>query len=375
MALGAQVVEWENAKPGDIVYRFPDDRLRWGSFCIVAENQWAIFYKNGKALDLLPPGRKMFKTMDLPLLGKIIKLFTGDIFQAEVIFISKSKFDGKFGGRAQTQELAPLMYHGQYWFKVVDPQLFVTEICGNNNVFTTDEVNNYIRGYFNENVITLLSQHTLRQVYGKLKEASKEVVSDLQEAFKKIGLELDNVKFVKIDTEEKYRDRLFYIQTGGVGAGAVLASETKKEVAKEIGKSTGGAGTAFVMTGGMNTEGIAVAGGEFQTCPHCGSQNKKEIKFCSNCGKELKIPEVPKSTGEGGKCANCGDPLDEGQKFCEVCGHPVDSNICKSCGEVLPKNAKFCKKCGNPVGELKCYKCGDSLDPGQRFCEKCGTKV
>ncbi|MHA1561908.1 MAG: SPFH domain-containing protein, partial [Promethearchaeota archaeon] len=130
------------------------------------------------------------------------------------------------GGRSQTQELAPLMFNGQYWFKIVDPRLFVLEICGNNNLFTTTAVNNYIRGYFNENLIGALSQYTLRQVYGKLKETSTTVKTEIQTAFTKIGLELIDVKFLKIDTEEKYRNRLFFMQTGGVGAGSVMAAET-----------------------------------------------------------------------------------------------------------------------------------------------------
>jgi membrane protease subunit (stomatin/prohibitin family) len=376
MVLGGQVVEWENAKPDDIVYRFPDDRLKWGAVVIVAQNQWAMFYKGGKALDLLPPGRKMIQTMDLPLLGGIIKLFAGDIFQAEIIFVSKSKFLGKFGGRSQTQELVPLMWHGNFNFRVKDPQMFVTDICGNNNLYTTDAINNYIRGYFNENIIGLLSQYTLRDVYGKLKETSKAVETDINAAFEKIGLELGDINFVKIDTEEKYRDRLFFMQTGGVGAGAVLASETQKDVAKEIGKSTGGASTAFVMSGGMNTQGIAAGGGDFITCPHCGSQNKAGAKHCSNCGKEPTVPPVPEATGDGGKCSKCGDPLDVGQAFCEKCGNPTAKNVCKKCGDPLEPGQKFCEMCGQPTNEpLKCYKCGDPLEPGQRFCEKCGTKV
>jgi membrane protease subunit (stomatin/prohibitin family) len=376
MALGGQVVEWENAGPNDIVWRFPDNRLRWGATAIVRENQWALFFKDGKALDLLPAGRKMFKTMNLPLLGRIIRLFVGDVFEASVVFISRSKFDGKFGGRTQTSELAPLMYHGQYWFKVKDPQLFVTEVCGNNNIFTTEAVNNYIRGYFNENLIGELSQHTLRQVYGKLQETSAEVKENIQGAFDKIGLELDDIKFVKIDTEEKYRDRLFYMQTGQVGAQTVLAAETQKDVAKEIGKSTGGAGTAFVMGGGLNTQGIAGApAGDFITCPHCGTQNKKDVKFCSSCGKEPKVPEVPKPTGEGGDCAKCGDPLDKGQRFCEKCGHPAQEKICKKCGDPLDEGQKFCEMCGTPVADkLACWKCQDPLNAGQKFCEKCGAK-
>lgn len=376
MALGGKVVEWEGASDDDIVYRFPNNRLNWGSTIIVRENQWGLFFKDGKALDVFGAGRHMIKTMDLPLLGGIIKLFAGDVFEASCIFVSRSQFDGKFGGRTQTQELAPLMFNGQYWFKVEDPQVFVGEVCGNNDIFTTTAVNNYIRGYFNENLIQELSQFTLRQVYGKLKETSTKVKVGIQQAFKKIGLELVDVKFLKIDTEEKYRDRLFFMQTGGVGAAGVMAAETQKDVAKELGKSTGGAGTAFVMSGGMNTNAAAAAGaGNFVTCPHCGSQVKADAKFCSTCGKAPKAPPVPEPTGKGGDCSKCGDPLDEGQKFCEKCGHPVQENICKNCGDPLEDGQKFCEKCGHPAdAPLKCYKCGDPLDVGQRFCEKCGAK-
>ncbi len=369
------VVEWKNAKATDIMWRYPNDRLKWGSVVVCKPNQWAYIFRGGKALDMIPEGRKMIQTMDLPLLGGLIKLFAGDIFHAEVIFVSKSKFSGKFGGRTQTQELAPLLYHGDFNYRVKDARVFIDDICGNNNLFTTTAVNNYIRGYFNENIIGLLSQYTLRDVYGKLKETSKAVEDDVKSAFEKIGLELGDVNFLKIDTEEKYRDRLFYMQTGGVGAGAVLASETQKDVAKEIGKSKGGAATAFVMSGGMDTKGIATASGDFETCPHCGAQNKKGTKHCSNCGKKPTVPPVPKPTGDGGNCKKCGDPLDEGQKFCEKCGAPAAAT-CKKCGDPLDEGQKFCEMCGQPRNDsLRCYKCGDRLDPGQRFCEKCGTKV
>jgi len=374
MALGGMVVEWENAQPGDIVWRFPSNRLNWGSTIIVTESQWGMFFKDGKALDLFEAGRHMIKTMDLPLLGGLIKLFVGDVFEASCIFVSKAQFDGKFGGRSQTQELAPLMFNGQYWFKITDPRLFVLEICGNNNLFTTIAVNNYIRGYFNENLIGALSQYTLRQVYGKLKETSTAVKAEVQTAFTKIGLELIDVKFLKIDTEEKYRDRLFFMQTGGVGAGNVMAAETQKDVAKELGKSTGGAASAYIMSGGLKTGAVVGAGGDFMTCAHCGTQLKLDAKACSNCGKDPHPPAVAKSTGDGGKCKKCGELLDKDQKFCDKCGAPAATNLCQKCGDPLDDGQKFCEVCGHPAGPLKCYKCGDPLDPGQHFCEKCGTK-
>ncbi|MBD3185212.1 hypothetical protein GF325_00175, partial [Candidatus Bathyarchaeota archaeon] len=218
--MAKQIVEWKGAKKDDIVWKHPDERLRWGATLIVKENQWAVFFRDGKAYDVFEAGRHVISTADVPLLGKIIKKFAGDVFQANVIFVSKAQFDGKFGGKGQTQELAPLKFNGQYYFKVEDPQIFVNEICGNQSVFNTSGLNDYLRGYFNENLIDTLSAFTLRAVFGQLDETSLKVKVQLRKQFTRIGLEMVDLKFNKIDTDEKYRERLFFMQTGGVGAGS-----------------------------------------------------------------------------------------------------------------------------------------------------------
>jgi membrane protease subunit (stomatin/prohibitin family) len=322
MALGGKVVEWKNAKKEDIVFRFPNNRLNWGSTLIVMENQSAVFFKDGKALDVFGPGRHMIKTTDLPLLGGLIKLVKGDVFEASAIFVSRQQFDGKFGGRGQTQELAPLMFNGQYWFKVKDVQIFVGEVCGNQNIFTTDAISDYLRGYFNENLIQSLSEFTLKAVYGKLKETSLAVKVAIRSAFERIGVELIDLKFVKIDTEDKYRENLFFMQTGGVNAAAVMEANTRKDMAKSIGQSPGaGFGAAMGMMGGMGQQGSIVGGtasGGMITCKKCGSQNKEGNKFCQGCGGPIGGGSA--GAASGGFCKECGDPLDPGQKFCEKCG-------------------------------------------------------
>ncbi|MHA2117835.1 MAG: hypothetical protein ACW98J_02855 [Candidatus Thorarchaeota archaeon] len=47
----ADAIEWTNASPDHVVWRYPDNRVKWGSMLIVMENQAAIFYRDGKALD------------------------------------------------------------------------------------------------------------------------------------------------------------------------------------------------------------------------------------------------------------------------------------------------------------------------------------
>jgi membrane protease subunit (stomatin/prohibitin family) len=324
---GREVVEWKNAKKEDIVYKYPDERLSWGATIIVKENQWAVFYRDGKAYDVFQAGRHVISTADVPLLGKIIKSFTGNVFQANTIFVSKAQFDGKFGGQGQTQELAPLKFNGQYWFKVADPQILVNEICGNQSVFTSDAVNDYLRGFFNEHLIDTLSGYTLRAVYGKLDETSLGCKVKLRKDFERIGLELVDLKFIKIDTDEKYRERLFFMQTGGVGGAGMLESETRKGMAESLGKSPGaaiGAGMMMMGPGGMAQTPVQGGGGgvAVRSCPKCGGQSPTTSKFCNNCGAKFPGDEAP-AEGGGGKvpkfCPECGAKT-EGAKFCPECG-------------------------------------------------------
>ncbi len=316
--LGREVVEWKDAKKEDIVYKYPDERLKWGATVIVKENSWAVFFRDGKALDVLQAGRHVLSTADVPILGKLIKVVTGNVFQANIVFVSRSQFDGKFGGQGQTQELAPLKFNGQYWFKVENPQIFVNEVCGNQSVFTSDAVNDYLRGYFNENLISFLSSQTLRAVYGQLEAASTTCKVKIRKDFARVGLELVDLKFNKIDTDEKFRDRLFFMQTGGVGAAGVMEAETRKDMAKSLGQSPGaavGAGMMIMGPGGAAQPGFA-QGGAVKSCAKCGAQNPADTKFCNNCGNPF-----PAAAGGGVPkfCPDCGTATG-GAKFCPNCG-------------------------------------------------------
>lgn len=326
--MGRDVIEWKNAKKEDIVFKYPDERLNWGDTLIVKENQWAVFFRDGKALDVFQAGRHVLSTADVPILGGIIKAFAGNVFQANVVFVSRAQFDGKFGGQGQTQELAPLKFNGQYWFKVKDPQIFVNEVCGNQSVFTSEAVNDYLRGFFNENLIDTLSGYTLRAVYGKLDETSTACKVKLRKDFERIGLEMVDLKFNKIDTDEKFRDRLFFMQTGGVGGAGVLEAETRKGMAESIGKSPGagiGAGMMMMGPGGMAQPGFTggAAAGPVRTCQKCGSQSPASVKFCNNCGAKFPSDEAPAADAGAGKakfCPECGAAIAPGKKFCAECG-------------------------------------------------------
>lgn len=72
------------------VWKHPIEDFNLGSQLIVHESQEAIFFKDGKALDLFGAGRYTLATQNLPLLQEIYKLPSNadTIFHSEVYFIN-----------------------------------------------------------------------------------------------------------------------------------------------------------------------------------------------------------------------------------------------------------------------------------------------
>jgi len=60
------VVKWEQS-PGEIIFHFPEGGISLGAQLIVNENQEAILFKEGRALDSFGPGRHTLKTGNIPL--------------------------------------------------------------------------------------------------------------------------------------------------------------------------------------------------------------------------------------------------------------------------------------------------------------------
>src|SRR5437667_8360361 len=127
-----QVIEWRGAGPDDIVWRYPVKEITNAAQLVVHEYETAVFLKDGKAYDVFPPGRHTLTTLNLPLITSAYRIFFGGKtpFTATVIYVSTKQFAGKWGAKAQTTELAPLMVHGTAWFRIKDPNLFVNEVVG-----------------------------------------------------------------------------------------------------------------------------------------------------------------------------------------------------------------------------------------------------
>jgi membrane protease subunit (stomatin/prohibitin family) len=319
-----QVIEWENPGPEEIVWKHPEEEITWGAQLIVREYQVAVFFRDGKAYDVFGPGRHTLTTLNLPLLTGILSRIAGfgeKPFKANVIFVSTKVFAGKYGTRAQTTELAPLQIHGTFWFKVENPQLFVMEVVGGQNAYTTVDVNEYLRGFINEKLIDEISRYDLLTVFTKLDETSMTVKNAILAAFRRIGLELTDLRFEGIDTTPEYRERLFWLRTGRATPAEVLRMETVKKAAEELGKSPGAAlGTGMVLIPQIMTPtGPAQApAAPLIICPKCNARIPATSKFCPECGTKI----APPTTGIT-KCPKCGSQIPAIANFCPECGAKI----------------------------------------------------
>ena len=92
------VIKWDMGMNDIFVYRHPVENFNIGSQLIVSEGQKALFFRNGKGLDVFGPGRHILETQKLPLLEDILKFPTdADLtFDSKVYFVRTNRLRVKW---------------------------------------------------------------------------------------------------------------------------------------------------------------------------------------------------------------------------------------------------------------------------------------
>jgi len=318
-----QVIEWMGAGPDDIVFRYPVEQIQTGAQLIVHEYEAAVFLRDGKAYDVFGPGRHTLTTLNLPLISRAYGIFFGgkNPFTATVIFVATKQFAGKWGAKAQTTELAPLMIHGTFWFKITEASLFVNEVVGGQGAYNTGQVNDFVRGFINERVIDEMSKYDLTSAFTQLDKVSIATKVNINDAMQRIGSDLVDFKFEGVDTSDEFRERLFWLKQRA-SAQDVLRMETAKDIGKSLSTSQGGAGLGAgmvlipqVMNAPMQSPMQTAPQTVMVACPKCGTQAAQGSKFCPSCGASMTPATV--------KCSDCGTVMAAGTKFCPECGHKM----------------------------------------------------
>ena len=173
------VIKWE-ANNDIFVWKHPIEDFNLGSQLIVHQTQEALFFRDGKALDLFGAGRYTLQTQNIPLLENIYKLpiNTDNALHTEIYFINKTVQTGiKWGTPSRVRIIEPssnipieIGARGSFNLEVADSRKLILRLVGTASSFAQSDVNDggeaysveYMRGKFADliamNVTSLLAR-------------------------------------------------------------------------------------------------------------------------------------------------------------------------------------------------------------------------
>ena len=382
-----------------------DNIISNGSGIAVADGQCMIIVEQGKIVEVCAePGEFTYDSSTEPSifagsLGESIKetfktigkrfAYGGDTGKDQRVyyFNTKELIDNKFGTpnpipfRVVDSKIGldvdvSVRCSGVYSYKIVDPLLFYTNVCGNvEQEYTRDELDSQLKTEF---------VSALQPAFGKLSDLElrpNQIVShntELEDAMNQAlsakwgelrGLKVVSIALGSVTLPPEDAEMIKQLQRSAVMrdptmAGATLvgaqADAMRAAASNEAGAMTGfmGLGMAMNAGGGMNTQNLFAMGQQQQAA-------------------QAQQPAPAAPAQDGWKCS-CG-AMATG-KFCPECGSPKPADTegwtC-SCGTV--NKGKFCQNCGakKPAGvpQYRCDKCGwEPEDPAHppKFCPECG---
>lgn len=258
------VIEWTDQGPDDIVQRVPEKGqgdIRLGSQLIVRPSQVAYFVREGKPLDGFTEGRYTLSTYNLPILTGLLKIGTNSKtpFPAEAYFVTTKDFlDMKWGtpsmitARDSELGMVQLRARGMYAMNIKDPKQFITQVVGVQGIYTTKDVENYLRSILVSEIASVLGN----QLKGKSLLDLAAVQADLGDAirdkakddFEQIGVNLKKLYVETIEPSEEVQKAIG--QRSAMGAlGTNYMEYQAGQAMREAAQNPSGGGAASIGAG------------------------------------------------------------------------------------------------------------------------------
>ena len=387
-----------------------DNIISNGSGIAVADGQCMIIVEQGKVVEVCAePGEYIYDKSTEPSifsgnLGKSITdtfktigkrfAYGGDTGKDQRVyyFNTKELMDNKFGTRNPIPFRVvdsnigldvdvSVRCSGIYSYRVADPLLFYTNVCGNvEREYTRDEIDEQLKHEFVSAMIPAfgklsalelrpnqLAAHNL-----ELESAMNEALSEKWGAVR--GLKIVSVALSSVTLPEEDAEMIKQAQRTAIMRDPTMAAATlvgaQSDAMKAAAENESGAMMGFMgmgmaqQAGGMNAQQLFAMGADRQNAAQekrqngageawkCECGNTATGKFCENCGAKKPSGETDE---KGWKCS-CGT-LNKG-KFCHNCGakKPAGAPLyrCDKCGwepEDPANPPKFCPECGDPFDD------------------------
>ncbi|MFN8548987.1 MAG: SPFH domain-containing protein [Candidatus Eisenbacteria bacterium] len=351
MSIALEILEWSDAAADEMVHRLPAEGsadIKMGAQLIVQQSQAALFFRDGKCLDVLGPGRHVLSTLNLPILTNLLMLPYGfrSPFRAAVYFVNQKIFTQLRWGtknpvvfRDTELGVVRLRGYGVFTLRVEQPEIFLNTVVGARGSYFVSELEDFLRDLIVARLNDFLGER-LRSVYdlaASYDEIAAAIKLKIRDDFRRYGLELSDFFVNAITPPEDVQTMID--QRSGISAVGDLDRFVKFEAGRALGGNGGNGGGA-------------------------GNGSALETGVGAALGLAL-VPNLLRATqGNVGEPAGSRDPQSA-----------TPSLSCAKCGATSPPRAKFCVECGLRVSvptTTTCSRCSQELPTGARFCFECG---
>ena len=264
MARIFDIVEFMDEAGTEMVHRVPErgsGDFRIGSQVIVRESQAAVFFRDGRSLDVFNAGSHTIATANVPLLVDYIgKAFSGQTpFKAEVYFVSLREFmDLKWGTptpitiKDPELGMARVQARGTYAVTVTEPQLFVNKIVGTQGIYRTSDIQGFFRSMVLTKLIDLVGEmgKSVIELAGMSEELTMGVRAKAAEEFEARGVTLTSVYVEYIGpTEETAKAIDERASMGALGDMQAYMQFQAARAMRDAAQQSGGGGLAGTGVG------------------------------------------------------------------------------------------------------------------------------
>ena len=257
-----EVIDFFDPTGQNVVGRVPADgtaAIQLGAQLIVQQAQEAVFFRDGKAMDVFSPGRYTLTTANVPVLTRILTIpWEKSPFQAAVYFVGKQTFvDQRWGTKTPITMRDPdfglvrLRGFGKFAFRVVDSPLLINSLVGTRGRYTTEQVTSYLKDVIVSGLTDFLATSGigLIDLPSKFDEVAAAARLKIADAFTKFGLELTDFIINSITPPEEV-EKAIDARTGMTVLGD-LKSYTLYQAANSMAAAGNNPGAASGMGFGL----------------------------------------------------------------------------------------------------------------------------
>ena len=262
-----EVIEFLDDSGTVLVKRMPDNgqlEIKWGSQLTVRESQDAVFFRDGKSLDVFTAGRHVLKTQNVPVVGTWVTSFgygANSPFRAEVLFVGKQLFPNFKWGTKQPilfkdteLQMVRLRSYGSFSIQVQDSLLFVNKIAGTMGFYTTEVISDYLRGIIISkfNVVLARMLKTVFDLPATMDDLNLVMRTELIADFEGLGLKMHDFYIQSISLPDEVQ-KMIDTKTG-INAVGNLDQYMKLKIANslsDVAKNNGAAGTGLGLGAGI----------------------------------------------------------------------------------------------------------------------------